>query len=595
MYERFFGLSEAPFRLTPDPRFLFPSPKHADALAHLRLGLEESSGFVCVTGDVGTGKTMILRTFLTSLGPDVSTAYVFNPALSPLELLQRINSEFGLPSRSTSKTRLTDALDKHLLAKHAAGRRSVVVIDEAQAVSIDTLEQLRLLSNLETTTEKLLRIVLVGQPQLRLLLQHPELVQLNQRITLRWHIGPLKLSETIAYIRHRVAVAVGGGGPARPLFSGPAMWRIHYIAGGVPRMINMVAHRAMLAAFSAGKPSVTLRSVLTAEREISAIPLPKRPYQTRQRAAAAAVGAGIAVGLGVLMARGWLPRLPESTVVATGNAPNPPIEASIAPTTNPVAPLAAASDPPTTVPVPAATPTTTPAPVVATPTPTPLPPAPASASDPTVIPRLASIDATQSLHDAFTSLFEAWQTAAFDQRDGQQPEHIAKVARRRNLEYLAFAANVAMLQMLDVPAVLELRIPDSSSIRYVAVVGFVDGKPLLQLDGAQRLGDPTLLTDHWAGQAHVVWRDFEKLGALDPSSKGAAVERLQGLLKRVGTFPGNPSGSYDPATSNAVREFQRTRFLEVDALVGKLTRLALYTAVGGYARPTLHQLTESKS
>src|SRR5213595_104285 len=130
MYERFFGLADAPFRLTPDPRYLFLSQKHADALAHLRLGLEESSGFVCITGDVGTGKTTILRSFLQSLGEGVSTAYIFNPALSPLELLQRINAEFGLASRSTSKTRLTDTLNKHLLELRAAGQRAVVIIDE---------------------------------------------------------------------------------------------------------------------------------------------------------------------------------------------------------------------------------------------------------------------------------------------------------------------------------------------------------------------------------------------------------------------------------------------------------------------------------
>ena len=187
MYERFFGLADAPFRLTPDPRFLFLSRKHADALAHLRLGLSESSGFVCITGDVGTGKTTVLRHFLTELAPEASVAYVINPTLSPVELLQTINLEFGLPAPSTSRKTLIDDLNRHLLAQREAGRRAVVVVDEAQALSVEVLEHLRLLSNLETTTEKLLRIVLVGQPQLRTLLAHPELAQLNQRITLRWH------------------------------------------------------------------------------------------------------------------------------------------------------------------------------------------------------------------------------------------------------------------------------------------------------------------------------------------------------------------------------------------------------------------------
>jgi len=204
MYERFFGLVDAPFRLTPDPRYLFLSRRHADALAHLKLGLTESSGFVCITGDVGTGKTTVLRAFLAGVGPDVTTAYVFNPALSPLELLQTVNAELGLSATTTSKKELVDELNLHLLEQRRTGRRSVVVIDEAQALGVEVLEQLRLLSNLETTTEKLLRIVLVGQPQLQQLLLHPELVQLNQRITLRWHMGPLTRSETAAYVRHRL-------------------------------------------------------------------------------------------------------------------------------------------------------------------------------------------------------------------------------------------------------------------------------------------------------------------------------------------------------------------------------------------------------
>src|SRR5499425_3645369 len=231
MYERFFGLEDAPFRLTPDPRYLFLSKKHEDALAHLKLGLTES-GFVCITGDVGTGKTTLLRHFLANLGPEVSTAYVFNPALSALELLQTINAEFGLPATSTSKKTLVDLLNAHLLRLRQEGRRAVVVIDEAQALDIDVLEQLRLLSNLETPTEKLLRIILAGQPQLRALLVHPELVQLNQRITLRWHIGPLRRSDTAAYVRHRLAIA--SRGQAGRVFTGPALRLIHRRARGVP-------------------------------------------------------------------------------------------------------------------------------------------------------------------------------------------------------------------------------------------------------------------------------------------------------------------------------------------------------------------------
>src|SRR6267142_1903364 len=271
MYERFFGLADAPFRLTPDPRYLFLSPKHADALAHLKLGLQESSGFVCITGDVGTGKTTLLRVFLASLGPEVTSAYVFNPPLSGVELLKTINGELGLRADTGSRKKLVDALNVHLLAQREAGHRSIVVIDEAQALPIDVLEQLRLLSNLETTTEKLLRIVLVGQPQLQALLLHPDLLQLNQRITLRWHMGPLSYPETIGYICHRLKVA--GAGLKPPIFTRGAIRTVHRNSGGVPRLINMMAHRAMLAAFAADRRVVDARSVRQACREIGAVPL----------------------------------------------------------------------------------------------------------------------------------------------------------------------------------------------------------------------------------------------------------------------------------------------------------------------------------
>src|SRR5437773_2750885 len=271
MYERFFGLADAPFRLTPDPRYLFLSPKHAEALAHLKVGLRESSGFACIPGDVGTGKTPLLRAFLPGPGPESATAYIFSPPLSALELLKTINGELGLFAKTRSRKKLVDALNAHLLAQREAGRRSIVIIDEAQTLPIDVLEQLRLLSNLETTTEKLLRIVLVGQPQLRALLLHPELVQLNQRITLRWHMGPLTRRETAAYVAHRLGVAAGG--PPPRIFTRRAVRRLYDISGGVPRLINMVAHRSMLAAFAADRHLVSLRFVRQAYREIGALPL----------------------------------------------------------------------------------------------------------------------------------------------------------------------------------------------------------------------------------------------------------------------------------------------------------------------------------
>src|SRR5262245_11615006 len=291
MYEQFFGLEDEPFRLTPDPRYLFLSGKHAEALAHLRLGLTESSGFVCITGDVGTGKTTLLRVFLAELGPDVAAAYALTPPLSALDLLRRICREFGVSASGESHTDLVDALHRYLVAQSAAGRSCVVVLDEAQGLSIELLEQIRLLLNLETATRKLLRIILVGQPQLRKLLLDPELAQLNQRITLRWHLGRLSSRETVAYVHHRLAIA--SGGRATRLFTRPALRLLHSVSGGTPRLINMVAHRALLAAFVAREPRVSRRAVARAYREIQAVPLPGTLTFARKVALA---GGGLAIG-----------------------------------------------------------------------------------------------------------------------------------------------------------------------------------------------------------------------------------------------------------------------------------------------------------
>ncbi|HVQ24111.1 MAG TPA: AAA family ATPase, partial [Planctomycetota bacterium] len=337
MYEEFFGLSDLPFRLTPDPRYLFLSPKHAEALAHLRLGLTESSGFVCITGDIGTGKTTLLRTFLAELGPEVSAAYVFNPALSARELLQRVNHELGVPTTG-SEMELVDALNAHLLAQRRAGRLSVVVVDEAQALSVGLLEQLRLLSNLETTTEKLLRLVLVGQPQLAALLLEPSLAQLNQRITLRWHIGPLTLEETVEYIHHRLSVA--SDGRATHLFTRSAIALVHRYAKGVPRLVNMIAHRSLLAAFVARRREVTAAIVRRAYREIEAVPLRKTLPSRRIGWAAAAMLFGIGIALGVpRLDLHWddLP-VPALAPAAVDTAPAAPAAAPLSPATEAAAP-----------------------------------------------------------------------------------------------------------------------------------------------------------------------------------------------------------------------------------------------------------------
>jgi general secretion pathway protein A len=559
VYEQFFGLDDEPFRLTPDPRYLYLSPKHAEALAHLRLGLTESSGFVCITGDVGTGKTTLLRAFLAELGPDVAAAYALTPPLSVLDLLRRICRELGLPASSDNQADLVDALHAHLLARNAAGSCCVIVLDEAQALSVELLEQIRLLLNLETETRKLLRIVLVGQPQLRKLLLDPNLAQLNQRITLRWHLGPLSFRETVAYVHHRLAVA--SGGRAAQLFSRPALRLLHGVSGGVPRLVNMVGHRALLAAFVAREPQVTRRLVARAYREIQAVPLPGTLTLARR---AAVVAGGLAIGVS-LVAFGaprldWLLRPSPPAAVASRAAGDDAGEA---------ASIAAPPEPPPAVEPAAAAP----------------PPA-ASAAD--VERRLAGMDPQASARAATAALLTAWDERPLGSEESRLPDDLESVAWRRGLEELELTANRSMLRLLDLPVLLSMRVAGTDGVRWAALTGMDDSRIVLSIDGGPVVVDANALENLWTGQAHVLWRDFDALGpTLRQGARGAAVVHLQELLRRVGTGGVDPTGTFDAGTAKAVLDFQRAHRLDADGVVGPLTRIVLYATGGGYRRPAL--------
>ena len=248
MYISYFGLTESPFALTPDPRFLFLSQRHREALAHLLFGMGDKGGFVLLTGEVGTGKTTLCRSLLEQVPEGVEVALVLNPKQTSLELVASLCDELKVsyPTPAESLKVLIDHLNRHLLDIHAKGQRTVVIIDEAQNLSTDVLEQVRLLTNLETTTQKLLQILLIGQPELQGMMAKPELRQLGQRITARYHLTPLSPEETAAYIEHRLEVA----GCKHPLFTRNTLHLIHRLSGGVPRLINTICDRALLGAYA---------------------------------------------------------------------------------------------------------------------------------------------------------------------------------------------------------------------------------------------------------------------------------------------------------------------------------------------------------
>jgi general secretion pathway protein A len=266
MYETYFGLKENPFTLSPDPRYLYLSPQHREAMNCLIYGIGEKKGFMVVTGGIGTGKTTLCRALLAGLDGTVATALIFNPAISDIELLRTINQEFGirLVGRGTKK-RYLDALNSFLMKNFAAGRNAVLMIDEAQNLSHSVLEQIRMLSNLETVREKLIQIILLGQPELRRLLTLPSIRQLNERITVRYDLKPLAREDVRRYIEHRLVTA---GGEANGLFTPGGYALIYGLSRGVPRRINAICDRALLIAYGRDLRTIDRRLVRAAVRDI---------------------------------------------------------------------------------------------------------------------------------------------------------------------------------------------------------------------------------------------------------------------------------------------------------------------------------------
>ncbi len=265
MYEGFYELRESPFSITPDPKFLFYSKRHREAYDHLFYGISQRKGFIQLTGEVGAGKTTLCRALLEELGADFSTALILNPTMTEIQLLRAILKELGLSYKGNDRLRLMERLNQFLLSELSEGRDVVLIIDEAQDLSDKLLEQVRLLSNLETDQRKLLQIVLMGQPELREKLDRHELRQLRQRITVRYHLTPLNRHETDFYLQHRLQIAGANG---RPTFSPWAVWAIHRYSRGVPRLVNAVADKTLLCGYVEGRDRLGWRQARRAIRDL---------------------------------------------------------------------------------------------------------------------------------------------------------------------------------------------------------------------------------------------------------------------------------------------------------------------------------------
>jgi general secretion pathway protein A len=543
MYLSFFGLNEKPFAITPDPRYLYLSERHAEALAHLLYGINEAGGFVQLTGEVGTGKTTIVRSLLAQTPKNAEIALILNPKMTAPEFLLTICEELGIgvpDSALGSLKDLVDILNQYLLRAHAAGHRVVLVVDEAQNLLPEVLEQVRLLTNLETNTQKLLQIILIGQPELRELLGRTELRQLAQRITGRYHLSPLSHDETVAYVRHRLRVA----GATTDIFSPQALSEVFRLSQGVPRVINVICDRALLGAYSLDRHRVTGGLVRGAAREVfgrrfTPVWLPW-----------AATGA-VAVALALASFALWDYQQRAHGVPAAAAAPT--LSAGDAAAALPLA------------------------------TPTALRRPPAGADAPHLAQLLAQHSADTDTDSAFTKLFGLW--GAKYQTNGTDP---CSQAAQQGLACIAERGSFGQLRLYNHPAILLLN-DGAGSSHQVVLTALDDEHARLELGGEHSVGIGDL-SHYWLGDFVMLWRPAgSPVKALSVGMRGSQVRWLRESLERLQGVHGSTPASdvYDAELTGLVRDFQRQHQLTVDGIAGVQTQIALASAVAGPEVPLL--------
>ncbi|GGX90504.1 AAA family ATPase [Vogesella alkaliphila] len=538
MYTSHYGLADSPFSIAPDPRYLFMSQQHREALAHLMYSIRGEGGFVLLTGEVGAGKTTLCRCFLEQLPAHCDVAFVINPKLTVPELLATLCEELhiALPAEHGNKT-YVDLINKHLLAAHAQGRTTLLIIDEAQNLSDEVLEQVRLLTNLETRECKLLHIILLGQPELRDKLARPELRQLSQRIVARYHLGPLQRDEIAPYIQHRLSVA----GSHLDLFPPAVMRLLFSCSGGVPRKLNVLCDRALLGCYAQGKARVDRATVRQAAREVFNSS-PVRPWHKLALASGALLST---VAVAAVLFYGAQP--------AGQRAPAP--AATTATLTTAPARLAA----------------TAPRPAALARLPAPLP--------------AAEIAQAQ----AYRTLLRQWRIPA----PVSDEAGACQQAELFGARCLSGSGDLDALRRLNLPAVLQLQQPDGQ-LQHLTLLA-LEGEQARVLIGQQ----PHLLTRQalaqaWNGRYTALWMPPPHYQQpLAPGSRSLAVAWLRQQLGQPPDAGGKTlAASYDAGLSTLVRQFQLQHDLPGDGIAGPLTLIRL-TQAGDPDSPRLSATTSA--
>jgi general secretion pathway protein A len=535
MYLSFYGLADKPFSITPDPRYLFLGGRHAEALAHLVYGITDAGGFIQLTGEVGTGKTTIIRSLLARRPENAEIALILNPRLDARQFLQTICEELGLqlPASAVGNLKeLIDILNRHLLAAHAAGRRVVVIVDEAQNLAPEVLEQVRLLTNLETETSKLLQIILIGQPELRSMLERNDLRQLAQRITGRYHLEPLTQEESVAYLRHRLRIA----GATQEIFTRGAMNELYRASGGIPRLLNVIGDRALLGGYTEDRHVVNGALVRRAASEVS--------------------------GRRVLPA--WLPWLVGGAAMvllstATWFVWNRQQTSVAAPPTAALAEV------------------------------TPVPPPAPAPTPPDLLTLLHDTAAMTDLDDAYARLFSLWN-ARYVAGAGDA----CIQAEQQGLECLDESGGLDVLRRYNRPAMLTLA--DEAGATHQAVISRLsqDAAHLVLGDTAQDVAlaelDPL-----WNGNFLLLWKPSRpEPRELSLGMSGEPVQNLRlRLMRAMGIEPEQVppeqilTDYFDDSLQLLVLEFQRTHGLVQDGVAGARTRALLDTQLAAADTPLL--------
>jgi len=548
MYTSFYAFKQKPFSITPNPEFLFLSQTHKEVFAHLLFGIQNRVGFIEVTGEVGTGKTTVLRTLLNQLGEDsYRLAFIFNPCLSALELLQAINREFGVTATASSRAELQAALNDFLLRENRAGRTVVLVIDEAQNLQPEVLEEIRLLSNLETETDKLIQIVLVGQPELAAMLEQPNLRQLSQRITVRYNLQPMDFADSRDYINHRLRIA---GHQDEPVFAPAAIKEIFSYSRGYPRLINVLCDRSLLVGYAQDRKKIGPSEVKTAISELG------REAPKVKRSAAGPLLISLLLLAAAALA-GYL--LLDHNM--------PPAAAPVLPSAEPVLPAAPAE------------------PLLAEPETAPL--------DHELLARvrslLADLGEQESEKAASRSLLGAWNVAV---AEGSAPVSVAalrSLAGRNDLEMTVYSGSFEGLLDMNLPCMLELLLPGVAEPRYLTLLQIDQNMIRLSPELAGQSELPLAVVQSlWTGRAILLWKNHTGIEFLGQAGRtGDDVLTAQRLLNQAGYPDVSLSGFYDQPTINAVTAFQAAHGLAQDGRIGPQTLILLYQAAASYTQPVL--------